>query len=84
MKKRFFAKHAKSSAMVVSLAIPALLIVVALSFVAVTVIQLWNTAPEKVMERTWLRAFSDRFRSTFGSKRTLFQMFGAIKHVSHS
>lgn len=38
-KKRFFAKHAKSSAMVVSLAIHALLIVVALSFVAVTVIQ---------------------------------------------
>jgi hypothetical protein len=38
-KKRFFASHAKSSAIVVSLAIHALLIVVALSFVAVTVIR---------------------------------------------
>jgi hypothetical protein len=38
-KKRFFANHAKSSAMVVSLAIHAVLIVVALSFVAVTVIK---------------------------------------------
>ncbi len=35
----FFAKHAKSSAAMVSLAIHAVLIVVALSFVAVTVIQ---------------------------------------------
>ncbi len=39
MKKRFFAKHAKSSAALVSLGIHAVLIVVALSFVAVTVIQ---------------------------------------------
>ncbi|MDF7798624.1 hypothetical protein P4C99_04070 [Pontiellaceae bacterium B1224] len=39
MKKRFFAQHAKSSAAIVSLAIHAVLIVVALSFVAVTVIQ---------------------------------------------
>ncbi|MDF7806656.1 hypothetical protein P4E94_04345 [Pontiellaceae bacterium B12219] len=39
MKKRYFAKHAKSSAALVSLGIHALLIVVALSFVAVTVIQ---------------------------------------------
>jgi hypothetical protein len=38
MKKRFFAKHAKSSAALVSLGIHAVLIVVALSFVAVTVI----------------------------------------------
>ncbi len=38
-KKRFFTNHAKSSAAVISLAIHALLIVVALSFVAVTVIQ---------------------------------------------
>lgn len=38
-KKRFFASHAKSSAMVVSLAIHAILILVALSFVAVTVIK---------------------------------------------
>jgi hypothetical protein len=38
-KKRFFANHAKSSAMVVSLAIHAALILVAISFVAVTVIQ---------------------------------------------
>ena len=38
-KKRFFTKHAKSSAMVVSLAVHAVLVVVALSFVAVTVIQ---------------------------------------------
>jgi hypothetical protein len=38
-KKRFFAKHSKSSAMVISLAIHAVLIVVALSYVAVTVIQ---------------------------------------------
>lgn len=36
---RFFAKHAKSSAALVSLGIHAVLIVVALSFVAVTVIQ---------------------------------------------
>ena len=39
MKNRFFAKHAKSSALVVSLAIHVLIIVVALSFVAVTIIQ---------------------------------------------
>ncbi|MBT8042485.1 MAG: hypothetical protein KJN98_04890, partial [Pontiella sp.] len=38
-KKRFFAKHAKSSAMVISLAIHGILILVAISFVAVTVIQ---------------------------------------------
>lgn len=38
MKKRFFAKHAKSSAALISLGIHAVLIVVALSFVAVTVI----------------------------------------------
>ncbi|MCF7816440.1 MAG: hypothetical protein K9M54_01045 [Kiritimatiellales bacterium] len=38
-KKRFFAHHAKSSAMVVSLAIHAILILVAVSFVAVTVIK---------------------------------------------
>jgi hypothetical protein len=38
-KKRFFANHAKSSAMVVSLGIHAVLIVVALSYVAVTVIK---------------------------------------------
>jgi hypothetical protein len=38
-KRRFFAKHAKSSAFVVSLAIHGILILVALSFVAVTVIQ---------------------------------------------
>ncbi|MDF7800130.1 hypothetical protein P4C99_11695 [Pontiellaceae bacterium B1224] len=38
MKKRFFANHAKSSAALVSLGIHAVLIVVALSFVAVTVI----------------------------------------------
>ncbi len=37
-KKRFFASHSKSSAMVVSLAIHAVLIVVAISFVAVKVI----------------------------------------------
>ncbi|MDF7809318.1 hypothetical protein P4E94_17875 [Pontiellaceae bacterium B12219] len=37
-KKRFFAKHAKSSAALVSVGIHALLIVIALSFVAVTVI----------------------------------------------
>ena len=37
-KKRFFANHSKSSAMVVSLAIHAVLIVVAISFVAVKVI----------------------------------------------
>jgi hypothetical protein len=37
-KKRFFEKHAKSSAALVSLGIHAVLIVVALSFVAVTVI----------------------------------------------
>ncbi|MDF7825316.1 hypothetical protein P4B35_14925 [Pontiellaceae bacterium B12227] len=39
MKKRFFAQHAKSSAALVSLAIHAVLLVIALSFVAVTVIQ---------------------------------------------
>ncbi|VGO18391.1 vWA domain-containing protein [Pontiella sulfatireligans] len=38
MKNKFFAKHAKSSAALVSLGIHAVLIVVALSFVAVTVI----------------------------------------------
>jgi hypothetical protein len=38
-KKQFFAKHSKSSAALVSLGIHAILIVVALSFVAVTVIQ---------------------------------------------
>ncbi len=38
-KKRFFTNHAKSSAMVVSLAVHAVLLVVALSFVAVTVIK---------------------------------------------
>ncbi|VGO12532.1 hypothetical protein PDESU_01085 [Pontiella desulfatans] len=38
-KNRYFAKHAKSSAAVVSLGIHAILLVVALSFVAVTVIQ---------------------------------------------
>jgi hypothetical protein len=38
MKKRFFSKHTKSSAALVSLGIHAVLIVVALSFVAVTVI----------------------------------------------
>lgn len=38
MKKKFFAKHAKSSAALVSLGIHAVLIVIALSFVAVTVI----------------------------------------------
>lgn len=37
-KKQFFANHAKSSAALVSLGIHAVLIVVALSFVAVTVI----------------------------------------------
>ena len=39
MKKRFFANHAKSSAALISLAVHALLIVMALSFVAVTVIK---------------------------------------------
>jgi len=39
MKKKFFAKHAKSSAALISLGIHAVLILVALSFVAVTVIQ---------------------------------------------
>ncbi len=38
-KKRFFLNHAKSSAMVVSLGIHAVLIVVAISFVAVTVVK---------------------------------------------
>lgn len=38
-KKRFFAKHAKSSAALVSLGIHAVLILIAVSFVAVTVIQ---------------------------------------------
>ena len=38
-KKGFFANHAKSSAALVSLGIHAVLIVIALSFVAVTVIQ---------------------------------------------
>ena len=37
-KKRFFTSHSKSSAMVVSLALHAVLLVVALSFVAVTVV----------------------------------------------
>lgn len=37
-KKRFFSSHSKSSAMVVSLALHAILVVVALSFVAVTVV----------------------------------------------
>ena len=37
LRKRFFTNHSKSSAMVVSLAVHAILIVVALSFVAVTV-----------------------------------------------
>jgi len=37
-KKRFFANHSKSSAMVVSLVLHAVLLVVALSFVAVTVV----------------------------------------------
>jgi hypothetical protein len=46
MKKRFFANHAKSSAVIVSLGIHAVLIVVALSFVAVTVI----TKEEKAFE----------------------------------
>lgn len=39
MKKHFFAKHAKSSAALISLGIHAVLIVIALWFVAVTVIQ---------------------------------------------
>ena len=39
MKKRFFASHAKSSAALISLAIHAVLIVIAVSFVAVTVIK---------------------------------------------
>lgn len=39
MKKRFFAKHAKSSAALVSLAVHAVLIVVAISFVAVQVVR---------------------------------------------
>ncbi|VGO12989.1 hypothetical protein PDESU_01543 [Pontiella desulfatans] len=39
MKKRFFAKHAKSSAALVSLGVHAVLIVIALTFVAVTVVQ---------------------------------------------
>ncbi|MEA2067891.1 MAG: hypothetical protein U9P12_01710, partial [Verrucomicrobiota bacterium] len=38
-KRRFFTKHAKSSAFVVSMAIHGILVLVALSFVAVTVIQ---------------------------------------------
>ena len=38
-KKRFFSNHSKSSALAVSLVIHAILIVVAISFVAVTVIQ---------------------------------------------
>jgi len=37
-KKRFFTNHSKSSAMVVSLALHAILLIVALSFVAVTVV----------------------------------------------
>jgi len=45
-KNRYFAKHAKSSAALISLGIHALLIVLALSFVAVTVI----TKEEKVFE----------------------------------
>jgi hypothetical protein len=43
VKKRFFARHAKSSAALVSLAIHAVLLVVAISFVAVTVIQKKDT-----------------------------------------
>jgi hypothetical protein len=39
MKKRFFSSHSKSSALVVSLVVHAVLVVVALSFVAVTVVQ---------------------------------------------
>jgi hypothetical protein len=46
MKKQFFAKHAKSSAALVSLGIHAVLLVVALSFVAVSVLQ----KEEKVFE----------------------------------
>jgi hypothetical protein len=46
MKKKFFANHAKSSAALVSLGIHAVLIVIALSFVAVTVI----TKEEKAFE----------------------------------
>ena len=38
MKKQFFAKHAKSSAMVISVAVHAVLLVLALSMVAITVI----------------------------------------------
>jgi hypothetical protein len=45
-KKRFFEQHAKSSAAMISLGIHAVLIVVALSFVAVTVI----TKEEQVFE----------------------------------
>ncbi|VGO19724.1 vWA domain-containing protein [Pontiella sulfatireligans] len=51
MKKKFFAKHAKSSAALVSLGIHAVLIVLALSFVAVTVItkedQVFKAKPVK-------------------------------------
>jgi hypothetical protein len=39
MKQRFFSQHARSSALVTSLGIHALLIVLAVSFVAVTVIR---------------------------------------------
>jgi hypothetical protein len=45
-KKRFFASHAKSSAAVISLGIHAVLLVVALSFVAVTVITKEDSAFE--------------------------------------
>lgn len=46
VKKRFFTRHAKSSAALISLGVHAVLVVVALSFVAVTVIQ----KEEKVFE----------------------------------
>ena len=38
-KKRFFAKHAKSSADLISIGLHLLIVVIALSYVAVTVIQ---------------------------------------------
>ena len=38
-KKRFFAKHAKSSAALISIGLHLLIVVIALSYVAVTVIQ---------------------------------------------
>ena len=46
MKKRFFANHARSSAAVISLAIHALFLVAALSFVAISVIQKQESAFE--------------------------------------